>query len=235
MTDKMFECIILAAGLGKRMMPLTHSIPKPLLEINNKSLLQYHLDELYKMNCSNIIITSHWKGHLIEEKFKNIEKEYKIKHSKEEKLLGVGGGINNAIKLLERHNNYFCVINGDIFVPNFDYNDVANVINELQKENKILAYLYLIPNPEYNEKGDFYLDNDIIFLQKGNNNNKYTFSGIAIYHYKFFEEIKELEDNTPYDLFPLFKLAINQKLVMGKLYEGAWHDVGTLDRLQKLN
>ena len=243
MTDKIFECIILAAGLGKRMLPLTQTIPKPLLEINNKSLIQYHLDELYKINCSNIVITNYWKGNMIEEKFKSIEfKDYKIKHSKEEKLLGVGGGIYNAMKLLEMHSNYFCVINGDIFIPNFDYHDIKNIIDGLQEENRILAYLYLIPNPDHNKAGDFYLEDDLILLEedknvnKINNNNKYTFSGIAIYHYNFFEELKKIdEDNKQYDLFPLLKSAISQKLVAGKLYEGKWHDVGTLERLKKLN
>ena len=188
------ECIILAAGFGKRMLPLTNLIPKPLIEINNKSLLQYHLDELYKINISKIVITNYWKGNKIKEKFKNIENKYKIIYSNEKEILGVGGGINKAIKNLET-SDYFVVINGDIYIPNFNYKEFEDIINELHIENnkkinndEILAFLYLVSNPDTNKKGDFYLDNGIIrYFDKDNNSNKYTFSGIAIYHINFFK------------------------------------------------
>jgi MurNAc alpha-1-phosphate uridylyltransferase len=266
MTDNNFNCIILAAGFGERMKPLTNTIPKPLVEIKGKSLLEYHLERLYQINCSNIVITTHWLGQLIEEKFKNIQKEYKIQYSSQEKTLGPAGGIKNALKIIQS-NDYFIVINGDIFIPNFNYEDLFSTIHNLKeifyenRDNKILAYLYLVPNPDHNPNGDFYLENGLNNIQNikkiyyhhnklennyddnnninndnnddnNNNNTKYTFSGIAIYHIDLFQK---LEENKYNNLLPLLKEAMDKDAVYGKLYQGEWHDVGNIKKLEELN
>jgi MurNAc alpha-1-phosphate uridylyltransferase len=229
-------CIILAAGFGERLRPLTNIIPKPLAKINSKSLIEYHLDGLYKLNCSNILITTHWLGNLIENKFKNIQLEYKIKYSNEEKILGSAGGIKNALKII-KIKDYFIVINGDIFIPNFDYEDLfldINRLRERKEENIILAYLYLVPNPCHNLMGDFYLKNGVIKYDNDDVafGNKYTFSGIAIYHIDLFQK---LEENKYYNLLPLLKNTINENKVNGKLYNGIWYDVGNIKILNELN
>lgn len=261
MTDNNFNCIILAAGFGERMKPLTNTIPKPIVEINGKSLLEYHLHGLHQINCSNIVITTHWLGQLVEDKFKNIQNEYKIQYSREEKILGPAGGIKNALKIIQSQ-DYFIVINGDIFIPNFNYEDLFLTINNLKKfcmkkyDNKILAYLFLVPNPDHNPNGDFYLENRLNNIQKiyynhnklennyddnnninndinsDNNNIKYTFSGIAIYHIDLFQK---LEENKYNNLLPLLKEGIDKDTVYGKLYKGEWHDVGNIKKLEKLN
>jgi len=234
--------MILAAGRGERMRPLTDSLPKPLLEIKGKSLLQYHLEGLKHHGFKHIVINHAWLGQHIEDAFGNGSKfALQIDYSSETVALETAGGIVNALPLLQPE-DYFLVINGDTFMPEFPFEKIQDIVNQL-RINKVQdhllmqAYLFLVPNPSHHPHGDFYLFNDYVFSENPISPNssgasKYTFSGAGIYHKNLFNEIPI---GTKHPLAPLLKKAMMQRLVKGEVMQCSWHDVGTPDRLLALN
>jgi MurNAc alpha-1-phosphate uridylyltransferase len=226
-------CFLLAAGRGERMRPLTDELPKPLLTIQNKSLLAWHLEALADAGIEKVVINHAWLGEKIEASLGNGSQfGLKIAYSPEGRALETAGGIVKALPILQAE-DYFLVINGDVFTPKLP---VAKLMEEILKLRnnpmKPLAHLLMVPNPIQHPNGDFYLKDTRVSNQELADSEKLTFSGIGIYHKDLF---KDLEFGAPAKLAPLLREAIAQNRVSGEKYTGPWHDVGTPQRLQELN
>lgn len=226
-------CFLLAAGRGERMRPLTDNLPKPLLRIQNKSLLEWHLEALAKAKVEDVVINHAWLGEKIENALGD-GKQFglQIQYSPEGSALETAGGIKKALPILAPE-DYFLVINGDVFTPNLS---VAKILESIPKmrmsPNRHLAHLLMVPNPVQHPEGDFYLQDSSVSNSDSKNAEKLTFSGIGVYHKDLF---KDLEFGAPAKLAPLLRTAMEQNKVSGEKYLGPWHDVGTPQRLQELN
>lgn len=212
--------MLLAAGRGERMRPLTDSLPKPLLKIqNNISLIEYQIKKLKSAGLTDIVINISWLGDQIVD-FLGDGSSYgvNIQYSDErECALETAGGIIKALKFLGPEP--FIVINSDI------YTDYDPAVLQLQK-NK-LAQLVLIPNPEFHPEGDFYMNNKKLHPAQG---EKFTFSGIAMYHPDLFKGL-------PIDvlaLAPLLRSAITEFKIEAEVFYGKWFDIGTPERLNEI-
>lgn len=216
------KAIILAAGRGQRMRPLTDTTPKPLVKVGNYSLIEYHLLSLAKAGFTDVVINvSYHPQQFLQTLGDGSRYGVKIHYSYEPENGGLetGGGILQALPLLG--NAPFLVVNGDIWT---DY-PFANLKNKLADSQ--LAHLVLIDNPAHNQQGDFYLIGDKI-LSIGK--HKFTMAGISIYHPDLFANCQP----GFFSVVPLLKNAIAESRVSGERYQGQWHDIGTLERLQIL-
>ncbi len=235
-TTGALPCLLLAAGRGERMRPLTDATPKPLLQIQGKSLLQWHIEALAAANTSRIVINHAWLGEQIELALGDGTKwGAHIQYSPEETALETAGGIRQALALLNPE-PYFLVINGDVFCPGLP---ITVFINRFRAQcnggAKPLAYLMLVPNPPQHPEGDFYLYGQQVSdkpISSPLQAAKLTFSGIGIYHQSLFADLKLGEAAK---LAPLLRSAMAKNLVFGEKYTGPWHDVGTPQRLLELN
>lgn len=215
------KAMILAAGRGERLRPLTDSMPKPLLKIDDESLIEYHLNKLAQAGIKEVIINIAWLGEKIQQTLGHGEKyNLNIQYSDEgEQALETAGGIIKALPLLG--DEPFLIINGDIFTD-YDFKQLVNL--KLNAE----AHLVMVENPDHNTKGDFALSNGYL---NNSGESLYTYSGIGIYRREFFEGYAE----GMRALAPILKEKIAQQKISGELYNQAWTDVGTLERLQQLN
>ena len=231
--SNLLPCFLLAAGRGERMRPLTDDLPKPLLTIQNKSLLAWHLEALAGAGIKNVVINHAWLGNKIESTLGSGEHfGLQIQYSPEGTALETAGGIAKALPLLEP-DDYFLVINGDVFSPNLPVNKILETTSSLRNDsNKPLAHLYMVPNPSQHPHGDFYLQGTRVSSNNPGEAERLTFSGIGIYHKDLF---RDLEIGSPAKLAPLLITAMEQNKVSGEKYVGPWHDVGTPQRLQELN
>lgn len=237
-----FPVMILAAGRGERMRPLTDHLPKPLLEIRGKSLLQYHLEGLQRNGFEKVVINHAWLGNKIESVFQDGSAlGLQIQYSREENALETAGGIAQALPLLNPK-DYFFVINGDTFMPHFPFDQLQGIVEQLRIDaaegiTPLLAYLFLVKNPPHHPQGDFYLISPHIFSEEQLQSNplgqtKLTFSGAGIYHKDLFAQVNPSQKSP---LAPLLKKTMGNLLVEGELLSCSWHDVGTPDRLLALN
>ena len=226
-------CFLLAAGRGERMRPLTDSLPKPLLTIQNKSLLAWHLEAVAKSGIQNVVINHAWLGEKIEGSLGDGSQfGLSIQYSPEGTALETAGGIRKALPLLLPE-DYFLVINGDVFTPNLNVDQLILAASKLRSNPaKPFAHLLMVPNPVQHLNGDFFLKDSIVSEHPSAGAEKLTFSGIGIYHKDLF---KELELGAPAKLAPLLREVMEQNKVSGEKYTGPWHDVGTPQRLQELN
>ena len=226
-------CFLLAAGRGERMRPLTDNLPKPLLCIQNKSLLEWHLEALAKAKVEDVVINHAWLGEKIEAALGD-GKQFglHIQYSPEKSALETAGGISKALPVLTPE-DYFLVINGDVFTPNLPIAKLLEIIPAMRiNPSKPLAHLLMVPNPVQHPEGDFYLQGSAVSSSSPEDAEKLTFSGIGLYHKDLF---KDLEYGAPAKLAPLLRTAMAQNKVSGEKYIGPWHDVGTPQRLQELN
>ncbi len=212
--------MLLAAGRGERMRPLTDNTPKPLLEIsNNTSLIELHIKNLKAQGFNDIVINIAWLGEKIIERLGDgLDYGVNIQYSNEfDTALETAGGIVKALPLLGSH--AFIVINSDIY-SEFDYKRLTLNQNEL-------AQLILVPNPDFHPEGDFFMNSGKLHATAG---EKFTFSGIAMYHPDFFKglaiEIRALA--------PLLRSAIAQGKISAQVYSGNWFDIGTVERLNEI-
>ena len=226
-------CLLLAAGRGERMRPLTDNLPKPLLTIQNKSLLQWHLEALAKAGIQKVVINHAWLGEKIESALGDgSQLGIKLKYSPEEKALETAGGICKALSLITPI-DYFLVINGDVFSPDLPIAQILETVSRLRaSSDQTLAHLLLVPNPVQHPQGDFYLHGARVSSFENPKSEKLTFSGIGIYHKDLFNN---LEMGIPAKLAPLLMAAMEENKVSGEKYLGPWHDVGTPQRLNELN
>jgi MurNAc alpha-1-phosphate uridylyltransferase len=213
------KAMILAAGRGERLRPITDSIPKPLVQVKGKSLIQYHVESLVSAGFTELVINHAWFGEKIEQALGDGSRfGAEIKYSAEGEALETGGGIFNALPLLG--SDPFLVVNGDVFT---DY-PFAALTNQPSK----LAHLVLVRNPPQHPNGDFALQRDQV-MREGE--NRYTFSGIGIYSPVFFKDCQAGK----FSLAPLLFKAIDRGEMTGEAYMGIWEDVGTVERLRRLN
>jgi len=231
--SNLIPCFLLAAGRGERMRPLTDNLPKPLLRIQNKSLLAWHLETLSKAKIQEVVINHAWLGEKIELALGNGQQfGLHIQYSPEGSALETAGGICKALPIIAPK-DYFLVINGDVFSPKLPVDQLLETASNMRMDaNKPLAHLLMVPNPVQHPEGDFYLRNSIVSNVASEGAEKLTFSGIGIYHKDLFQD---LEIGIPAKLAPLLRKAMEQNKVSGEKYTGPWHDVGTPQRLQELN
>lgn len=212
------KAMILAAGRGQRMMPLTQAMPKPMLKVQNKPLIEHHVNNLKAAGITDIVINLAWQGDKIKAYFKDGSQfGVNIVYSQEvEGGLETAGGIIQALPLLGES---FIVINGDVFT---DY-DVSSLMQLHLQPGE--AHLVLIENPPHNLDGDFTLSH------LSPDSQKYTFSGISRYQADFFNGLEP--GIRP--LGPLLREKLSKHLVSTELYIGNWDDIGTPGRLTALN
>lgn len=222
------KAMILAAGRGKRMMPLTAHTPKPLLKVAGTTIIEHNIKQLKAAGVKNIIINIAYLGEKIRAKLGNGSiYGLNITYSPEaENALETAGGIINALPLLGK--KPFLVLNGDTL------NDYP--LQKLELPATSLSHLVLVPNPKHNPDGDFSLgkfflgNTPNIYHLTRQHKNPYTFSGIAIYHPNFFKN----KPNKPQALYPLFTEAIAKQTITAEVYHGFWYDVGTPERFYEL-
>ena len=213
------RAMILAAGRGERLRPLTDHTPKPLLDVHGKPLIAHHLERLAAAGFREVVINLAHLGSQIRDTLGNgAGWGLNIHYSPEpEGALGTGGGIQQALPLLGE--SPFAVINGDIFC--------RYPVARLRAVKCDHAHLVLVPNPAHNPNGDFVLRGGYVIPE---GQPAHTFSGISVYHPRFF-------DSAPggrFSIVPMLRTAAALQQVTGEIYAGAWHDVGTLQRLEAL-
>ncbi|MFI4955374.1 MAG: N-acetylmuramate alpha-1-phosphate uridylyltransferase MurU [Gammaproteobacteria bacterium] len=217
------RAMILAAGRGKRLQPLTDTLPKPLVPIAGHPLIEYTIKRLANYGIREIVINVAYMGQKIMHELGNGEKYgVQISYSIESEPLEVAGGIIHALPLLGT--DPFLVVNGDIWT---DYPFVQLI--QKAKDFKGQAHLVLVDNSPKHPHGDFGLDGDK--LLSGDVKQKFTYSGIALYTAEFFAGYTP----GPRVMRPLFEAAIVANTITGEYYAGEWSDIGTLPCWQKLN
>ena len=214
------KAMILAAGRGERMRPLTDHTPKPLLKVGAKSLITWHLERLAAAGFKDIVINHAHLGEQIETALGDGSQwGVRIQYSPEKIALETAGGIANAMPLLG--DAPFLVVNGDV------YTDIDFAALKLAPPN--LAHLVMVDNPPQHAAGDFTLCSGKLSVDGA---DKLTFSGVGLYAPSLFAGIVRGEAAK---LAPLLKAAMAQGLVSGSHHQGAWHDIGTPERLQALD
>lgn len=213
------RAMILAAGRGERLRPLTDKIPKSLVEVRGESLLERHLDNVHAAGIDTVVINLGWLGDQIVERLGS-GKRYglEIIYSQEgEDILETGGGIHKALPQLGIEP--FLVVNADI------YTDMP--VPDMQISDSHLGHLVMVPTPEYRERGDFDLEEGLI---RNGESAVFTFSGVAIYRPEFFDGCEAGR----FPLAPMLREAADRGQLSGSLYKGLWADVGTPERLAAL-
>lgn len=218
--------MILAAGRGERMRPLTDTVPKPLLEVGGRSLIARHVDALVAAGIRDIVVNHAWLGAKIERALGDGGAlGARIRYSPEATALETAGGIAQALPLLG--DGPFVVVNGDIFCD-FDFRLAAAIATRMRAE-KLLAWCVLVANPPHNPKGDFGIDGDRLLDRAS---SRYTFAGIGVYAPALFAGI---EPGTAAPLAPLLREAARRGRAGAMIHHGRWTDVGTPQRLAELD
>lgn len=224
--------MVLAAGRGERMRPLTDSCPKPLLEVHGRPLIGWHLQALARAGCTQAVVNTAWLGEQIEQRCGPNFDGLGIAYSHEGRDFGgaleTAGGIARALPLLD---DVFWVVAGDVYVPGFEFS--AQAMEDFTRGAK-LAHLYLVPNPEHNPRGDFGLRADGLALNEGD--PRYTYSTIGLYRKAFFDELPAGNPRgLKVPLAPMLRRAMDNGRVTAEIHTGPWTDVGTPQRLAQLN
>jgi len=215
------RAMILAAGLGTRLRPLTLQTPKPLLEVGGKPLIVWHIEALKRAGVTQIVINTAWLGDkLVEALGSGQAFGVEILWSNESEPLETAGGIQKALPLLG--SEPFILVNGDVWTR-FDFSALVN-----KDLNGDLGYLVLVTNPPQHPNGDFVLSNHRV-LQNGG--DKLTFSGISILSPKLFESLPA--GKAP--LAPILRQAMDAGKIAGECLYDHWVDVGTIERLAELD
>jgi MurNAc alpha-1-phosphate uridylyltransferase len=220
------RAMILAAGRGERMRPLTDARPKPMLEVGGKPLIQWHLESLSRAGIRQVVINHAWLGAMIEAALGDGRRfGVHIRYSPERVALEAAGGIAQALPLLGPAP--FLVVNGDIFVR-FDFSALV------ERAGAVLAggadaHLVLVDNPPQHPSGDFVLTQGRV-IEDGA--SRLTYSGIGIYRPELFRAI---DPGSRAPLAPLLRAAMREGRVTGEHFTGCWVDVGTPQRLADLD
>lgn len=222
------RAMILAAGRGERMRPLTDVTPKPLLEAGGKPLIVWHIEKLARAGFRDLVINHAHLGYQIETYLGDGTRlGVSIHYSPEAEALETAGGIAHAMPLLG--DAPFLVVNGDVF-SDFDFAALKPVMLEMARQpERLLAHLVLVDNPEHHPGGDFALAGDMLQLH---GKRMLTFSGIGVYQPGMFAGIAR---GSKVKLAPLLKEAIAADRIAGEYHAGRWVDVGTPERLRELD
>ena len=233
--------MILAAGRGERMRPLTDDCPKPLLQVRGKALIDWHVEALARGGVHELVVNTAWLGEQISSHLDRLSNaggreklSFSYSHEGEDfgYALETAGGIARALPLL---GDVFWLLAADVFVPGFEFS--AEAADRFIVGDK-LAHLWLVHNPAHNPRGDFGLGADGLALNLAADDAtpRHTYSTIGLYR-------RELFDSLPFGnspglavaLAPLLRAAMDRRQVSAELYLGAWTDVGTPERLAELN
>jgi MurNAc alpha-1-phosphate uridylyltransferase len=211
--------MLLAAGRGERMRPLTDQLPKPLLTVRGKPLIVHHLERLARCGVSDVVVNVAWLGDRIRAALGDGAAFGVSIHYSEEgaQALETGGGIFQALPWLG--SEPFLVVNGDVFTD-FDF-------AALSIAPEAWAHLLLVPNPVQHPQGDFALEGGRVVE---NGSTRWTYSGIGLYRPQLFDGCRPGR----FPLLPLLRRAIAAGRLSGEVYRGAWSDVGTIERLAAL-
>ncbi|MEX0965199.1 MAG: nucleotidyltransferase family protein [Pseudohongiellaceae bacterium] len=219
------RAMILAAGLGKRMQPLTADLPKPLLKVAGKSLIEHQIERLVAGGITGIVINHFYLGGKIVELLGNGSKYgAAISYSREPIRLETAGGIIKALPQLK--DDCFVVVNADIWTD-FDFSTLGEVDGVDQ-----VAHLVLVENADHNPHGDFYVDDKgRVHEDQSSRDQRLTFSGISVLHKNLFKGYPI----QPRSMVPLLQEAMREDRVSGEVFEGLWMDIGTPERLTEVN
>lgn len=219
------KAMILAAGLGNRMRPLTLYKPKPLLEVGGKALIVWHIEKLKNIGVTEIVINAAWLADvLIGTLGDGSQFGVTIRWMREDQGLETAGGIINALSLLG--DEPFILVNGDVWTT-FDFASLLDV-----NLNDDLAHLVFVANPEQHPNGDFTLaDGRAYTFDQQQQGENLTFSGVSIIHPKMFDSL----ENGKRPLAPLLKQGMSDGRVSAEKMQSAWVDVGTPERLTALD
>lgn len=223
------KAMILAAGRGERMRPLTDDCPKPLLQVGSEPLIGHHLRRLAAAGVVDVVINHAWLGEKIEARLGDGEAYgVRITYSPEGgKGLETAGGIATALSLLGEEP--FLVINGDV-LTDIDFAAMAAYAHTLSEQGD-WAHLWLVANAPHHPTGDFVLDDGRV-RSEGEQGHRLTFSGVGVYHPCLFAHTPPYQ---PAKLAPLLRQAMADQRVGGQYHQGLWLDVGTAERLQQAN
>lgn len=257
--------MLLAAGRGERMRPLSDHTPKPLLPVQGKPLMQWHLEALARGGVKRVVINTAWLGQQMVARFGHIlvlqppsdkrqqlskHEQFEISYSHEGRDFGgaleTAGGITRALPLLcpaqsaASRLDLFWLLAADVFAPDFVFSQTA--VQRFIASDQ-LAHLWLVPNPAHHPRGDFGLDLDsglALNLPPDDPRPRYTYSTIGLYRKGLFappwcDIVPGNPQGIKAPLAPLLRAAIDNRLVSAELYQGAWTDVGTPERLEQLN
>ncbi len=229
------KAILLAAGRGQRMMPLTADCPKPLLKVRGRPLIVWHILNLVKAGVTEIVINHAWLGNLIEQTLGDGSQfDARIAYSPEKEALETAGGIANALHLLG--DQPFIAVSADIYCPHFDFSHCLSTLedndmwgNPHPADRRDLAWLYMVKNPQHHPQGDF-----AVHLTGMSNQGepRYTYSGIGVYRPELFDAITPGESAK---LVTLLRQCADRHQLGGEVISGIWADVGTPERLAELN
>ena len=243
------SAMLLAAGRGERMRPLTDTIPKPLLVVRGKALIDWHVEALALGGFTQLVVNTAWLGEQLaahlNSRFLNesglksmrlLPAALSISYSHEDVDFGdaleTAGGIARALPLLA---DVFWVVAGDVFMPGFRFDQTA--VDAFARSGK-LAHLWLVPNPPHHPGGDFGLSDDglALNLPPTSGLSQFTFSTVALYRREFFNTLPAGNpQGLKVPLAPLLRVAMDNRQVSAELYQGQWTDVGTPARLLALN
>jgi N-acetyl-alpha-D-muramate 1-phosphate uridylyltransferase len=212
--------MVLAAGRGERMRPITDTVPKPLVPVAGRPLIGYHLERLARAGFKDVVINLSWLGDRISAALGDgWAYGLSITYSEEgPEPLETGGGIFKALPLLGP--GPFLVVNGDTW-SDIEYGHLA-------LEDGANGRLVLVPNPAHNTRGDFGIDGDFVVERDV---DQFTYSGVGVYRPEFFAGCSPGK----FPMLPLLKRAIAARLLRGELHRGEWCDVGTPQRLATLD
>lgn len=214
------KVMILAAGEGRRLHPLTQKVPKPLLQVNGKHLIERHIERLVAAGFTSFVINLFHLGHQIERALGDGHRlGAEISYSKETQLLETGGSIAGAMNLLGQDD--FVVVNADLYTD-FDFNGLNSLAPGL------LGHLIMVDNPAHHPEGDFAINDKGLLTEEG---DCLTYTGISVLSPLLFSSCV----TGPFPLRDLLVPAISSGKLSGERYEGYWTDVGTLDRYEELN
>ncbi len=231
------QAMILAAGRGERMRPLTDKTPKPLLEVRGKPLMQWPMEALARGGFRDIAVNTAWLGETIPARWGDHPAldgtgTLSLRYSHEGRDFGgaleTAGGIARALPML---GEVFWVLAGDVFMPDFSF--TQDTFQRFAAGGK-LGHIWLVPNPPHNPKGDFGLSPEGLALRDAD--TRYTFSTVGLYRKALFNGLPHGNpDGLKAPLAPLLRTAMDNQQVTAELYTGAWTDVGTPERLAQLN
>lgn len=225
-----FVAMVLAAGRGERLRPLTDTCPKPLVEVGGKTLIDHWLDRLAAAGCRRAVVNPCWLGERIVAHLARREGAPPLRFSPEPAPgLETAGGVRQALALLDAGS--FLVVNADVYCPL----EVAAFVRRARRrlEAGFLAHLLLVPNPAHHPQGDFALGANALVYPDAKEacGEPLTFAGIGLYRAEFF---RPLPAGVRAPLAPLLRAAMQEGKVSGERYDGLWVDVGTPERLHAL-
>ena len=218
------RAMILAAGLGKRLRPLTEQLPKALVPVAGKPLIEYHIDKLAAVGIDELVINTAWLGELIERRLGDGGAfGVCIRWSREGEPLETGGGIRRALPLLGP--GPFVAVSADIW-SDYCYSHLPRALPTAR-----LAHLVLVPNPPHNPDGDYGLDTGGMVRPRDSAGVSFTFSGLGVLAP---ELVADFPDGAVFPLRDALRRAIAASAVSGEVHTGLWSDVGTPERLAAL-